>query len=608
MKKPLQTDDKRSTDHAQLRRSLEQSRIFGDLGDALISNLVDTMTIEVIPGGEKVFVQGDESKSLLVVVSGRLLARRLLEDGSYQRLTEIGPGVSVGEIGLILQQPRAAEVIAIRDTSVAQLSQQQFEQLLTLHPVAFNRAITRIMFEYAQQGIRRPPKVGATTFAVVPLDDKADTAQLCIGIKQALSQYGKVHHFTPEEGGAFHTRTGASQRSNDRLSDFEQRFDYLLYEASVQGCAWSSLAVRQADQLILVANYDTDPWLATLRDNLPDDLDSSMALKSLVLLHPDSAQTATVHMRWHEVFNLQRIYPLRGGRDRDIERLVRFITDRAIGLVLGGGGARGLAHIGVLQALHESNIPIDMVCGNSMGALIGAQYIHGTPITDLLERTRRFVRGGERPTLPLFSLLSGHRVRRDLQQMFGDTLVETLWQPFFAVSCNLTHASINTHENGPLWQSVLASNSPAGILPPVILKGELLVDAALLDNVPVKAMRQRLGFGTLIAIDVDVSDELKVDPTLEQLSSWQVLRQRLFNRKEDRLPGILDLLNRAGHLGGLANRQSSKAMADHYWQPPVSTFSLMGYAKGEDIVAVGYQYAMQQIDSAGLSNTPKQVK
>jgi predicted acylesterase/phospholipase RssA len=594
-------------DNKRLRRSLEQSRAFGDLDADLITNLANTMTMSVIPGGEQLLRQGEASDSLLVVVSGRLLASRRLPDGTSQRLAEIGPGSSVGEVGLILQQPRAADVVAIRDTSVARLTHQQFEQLLIQHPVALNRAISRTIFEYSRQSTSRPPTIGATTFAVVPLDASVDTSALCLGISKALAQYGRVNHLTPAEGETFHTGTGASIQSNDRLNDLEQQFDYLLFEASAQATPWSQLAIRQADQLILVANADTDPWVMTLNDTSIDDLfdgtldgtldgkPATIARKSLVLLHPADATTPTVNHRWHQNLELERIYPIRACRERDEQRLVRFMTDNAVGLVLGGGGARGLAHVGVLKALHESNIPIDMVCGNSMGALIGAQYVYGTEIDQLVKTTTRFVRGGERPTLPLFSLLSGKRVRRDLQRMFKDIAVESLWRPFFAVSCNLSRAVIKVHDTGPLWQSVLASNSPAGILPPVILNGDLLVDAALLDNVPVSAMRQRLRFGTLIAVDVDVSEELTVDPQLERLTGWQVLRQRLFHRNETRLPGIVDLLHRSGHLGGLAHRDASKAMADHYLQPPTAKFALMAYGKGEEIAQTGYRYAMEQI-------------
>jgi predicted acylesterase/phospholipase RssA len=601
------TDNLSPGNNTQLRRSLEQSRIFGDLGSDLIIDLVNSMTIKVVSGGEQVLAQGDKSDSLLVLISGRLLALRQLPDGTSQRLAEIGPGSTVGEIGLVLQQPRAADIVAIRDSSVASLAREEFEQLLKRHPVEFNRAITRTLYEYTNLPNNRPKTLGATTFAIVPLDKHIDTTQLCEGISKALSHYGKTRHLNPKEGEAFHTDSGASMLSNKRLHELEECHDYLLYQASAEATPWSKLAIRQADQLILVANSDTPPDMNASQKDILCGPGFDMIRKSLVLLHPETVEKPTVDLGWNETFDLERLYPLRQTLTADIQRLVRFITDRAIGLVLGGGGARGMAHIGVLRALHESGIPVDMVCGNSMGALIGAQYIHGTPIDDLLRTTSKFARGGEHPALPLISLLSGKRIQRDIKRMFGESTLEGQWRPFFPVSCNLSHANIKIHDQGPLWQAVLASNSPAGIVPPVVLDGDLLVDAALLDNVPVRAMREKLGFGTLIAVDVDVSEELTVDPALKELSGWQVLRQRLFGRNEARLPGIIDVLNRSGHLGGLTHREASKKLADYYLQPPVSHFALMGYGRGKEIADTGYQYAIAQIKDWALIKTLDQT-
>ena len=578
--------------HPQLRRSLEQSRIFGDSGTDLIVNLMERVTIKVVCGGQALFNEGDPSDYLLVVVTGRLLASRLLADGSRQRFNEIGPGSSVGEIGLILQQPRSADVMAIRDSTVAMLGREQFEFLLTRHPIELNRAITRTLFSYANQQFTRPPVVGATSYAVVPLDADVDIGPLCTTLQQALSKHGATSHIGVEDGRRIHD--DSRQHAHDQLSDLEQHYEYIIYQASTEDCDWSQLAVRQADQVLLVASHGSDPDAPHPAKVFLNGPGFEMVRKSLLLLHDDDVTTARIDSHWHQQFDLERIYPVRPNAAEDIARLGRFITGKAIGLVLGGGGARGLAHIGVLKALNEAKIPIDIICGNSMGALIGAQYANGTPTSQLLESTTAFVRGGERLTFPWISLLAGKRVRRDIQKMFQGASIEALWRPFFAVSCNLSQANIRVHDKGPLWQAVLASNSPAGILPPVVENGELFVDAALLDNVPVKAMRERLGFGTLIAVDVDVRQDLSVDPSLTSLSPWKALKDKLFGGGEPQ-PGIFELLNRSGHLGGLANRDAYRAQANHYLQPPVAEFPLMGYSKGEDIVKAGYRYAKSQI-------------
>lgn len=578
-----------------VQKALQQSGIFSDASDELLFALVDLIKIIEVKGGERLLTQGENSSSMQVLISGRLLAVKRNSDGSDTRLGEIGPGSSVGEVGLVLQQPRTADVYAIRDSSVADLNRDAFEQLLKAHPVELNRAITQKIFEYSPLSPKRPPSTGATAFAIVPLDDAQDVANFCQQLAQALQTQGSVYHFGPQEGEKLFRNATTKLALNQYIAKLEQEYDTLLYEPSQNNTAWSNLAIRQADKVFFVVGPDTNPDHVKLQDTLFNAPGFDLVQKSLVILHPESTVKPSVDITWHDKLRLHRLYPVRSNNIQDIERLARFMTDNAVGLVLGGGGARGFAHVGVLQALAERNIAVDMICGNSMGALIAGQYVNGTPVSDLVETTRNFTKGGERPTIPIHSIFSGNRVRRDIIKMFDSALVECQWLQFFTVSCNLTCATIHVHDSGTMWEAVLASNSPAAIAPPVIHNGEFLVDAALLDNVPVDAMRKKLGFGTVIAVDVDVKDELRVPKSLKKVNPWKMLWQRIFNRKEAPIPSLFDILNRSGHLGGLIHRDASIAKTDLYLQPPVSSFSLMAYARGEQIAQVGYRDAIQKI-------------
>ena len=186
--------------------------------------------------------------------------------------------------------------------------------------------------------------------------------------------------------------------------------------------------------------------------------------------------------------------------------------------------------------------------------------------------------------------------------MFGDTAVDGLWIPFFAAACNLTKGCTTVQDSGPLWRAVLASNSPAGLFPPVLFNGDMLVDGAILENVPVEAMRARLGTplerrrgnGTVIAIDVDVLEPMRVDPSLSRLSVWSTIKG-YFSPQTHPSPGIADILYRAGHIGGLNQRSRTIAQADLYMEPPVKAFALMAYRRADEIAEVGYQYAMKHI-------------
>jgi len=205
-------------------------------------------------------------------------------------------------------------------------------------------------------------------------------------------------------------------------------------------------------------------------------------------------------------------------------------------------------------------------------------------------------------TVPLIALVSGRRVERDLKRMFGDVTIDDLWLPFLASACNLTQGVTTVQDSGLLWRAVLASNSPVGLFPPVPDHGDLLVDGAILDNVPVGAMRARLGTpmeqrrgnGIVIAIDVDVPEAMGVDPHLTRLSPWHTLKGLVLpNAKPS--PGIASILYCAGHIGCATQRRHTMTQADHYLMPPVSEFSLMSYRRASAITEVGYRYAMDHL-------------
>jgi NTE family protein/lysophospholipid hydrolase len=155
-----------------------------------------------------------------------------------------------------------------------------------------------------------------------------------------------------------------------------------------------------------------------------------------------------------------------------------------------------------------------------------------------------------------------------------------------------------THESGSLLAAVLNSNTPPGLFPPQIVDGDLLVDGALLNNVPVDVMAKYNEGSTIIAIDVNAREDL-LNNTVNQggISGWYLLLNKLnpWGRKII-IPNILAILSRASIIGGLAQRKKlMEGIADLYLQPPVNQFSLMAYKDAEKIEEIGYQYAKHEL-------------
>lgn len=586
---------------------LRASAVFGALEHAVIEDLADVLQLQNVRGGDTVLREGEPSTCMFFVISGGLRVSRRDAVGNQLLFNEFRPGASVGEEGLVLEQPRAADVNAVRDSTLAVLHKTDYEALLALHPMALNRVFVQAIYNYLKHNL--PSKIRhAESIVVVPLNSDADALEVSRGLTRAFAKKGSAQCVSLADNAAFVESCGLEDADQIRRQEMlEEGVEHLVYEAGMHASAWTRRAFRQADQVVFVGSAGASHAIAALEHQLMDEPGYLLKRRHLVLLHAPDVRYPAPWGPWREGRDVERFYPMRRGHSGDYDRLVRFLTGNAVGLVLGGGGARGFAHLGVLRALQESGIAVDLVGGNSMGALIGAQYACDVPLDEIRERTQKFATGGEYPTLPLISLVSGYRVRRDLETMFGDLQVDGLWRPFFAAACNLTKGCTTIQDRGPLWRAVLASNSPAGLFPPVPIDGDLLVDGAILENVPVAAMRMRLGAaherrhgnGTIIAVDVDMLEELRAPTGASHLSLWKTMKAVLM-RGSVHAPTIGPIMYRAGHIGGMSQRSKAIGLADYYLEPPVRHFSMMGYRSSSEICEIGYRYTLEHVRNWNL--------
>ena len=583
------------------------SPVFGKLDRAVIDALASSLRLQHVPGGHPVIREREPANEMLFLITGGLRVSRRNAQGQLMLYNEIRPGMSFGEAGLILRQPRAADVTTVRDSVLAILSRDAFEALLNRFPLPINQVVVRAVYNYLRHSEEVAVRSHAQAFAVIPLHADSGASEVAASLASAFSKLGRTHLLEPpaKTGSAGIHNPNATQTLQDIAAyqdALEESSDYLIYEAEAEPSDWSMRAFRQADQVVFVVRADAKPFESALEKLLKAQPDFSLKRMHLAILHPVGSEAPSNMQAWRTDRNFERLYPLRSKRPGDYARLARFLTGKAVGVVLGGGGAKGFAHVGVLRALAEAGIPVDLIGGNSMGALIAAQFAAGSSLKEIIDNTRTFASGGERLTLPLVSLVGGNRVSRDLRKMFGNQQCDGLWIPFFAAACNLTQGKTTVQDSGPMWRAVLASNSPAGLFPPVLHKGDMLVDGAILENVPVDGMRMRLGTalerrrgnGTVIAIDVDVQELMSVDLKVKKLTPWIVFKS-YFSKGAGETPSIADILYRAGHIGGLVQRSSTIAQADHYLEPPVAEFSKMSYKRAEEIAEVGYQYAVKHI-------------
>jgi NTE family protein/lysophospholipid hydrolase len=268
-----------------------------------------------------------------------------------------------------------------------------------------------------------------------------------------------------------------------------------------------------------------------------------------------------------------------------------------VGLVLGGGGARGFAHIGVLRAMEEAGIPVDAIGGTSMGAGIAAHHALGLRADEVKTSNRRIfleLKPHHDFTLPVFSFVGARKAEEAGWKVYGTTEIEDLWIPYFCVSSDLSSAEMVVHRRGLLWKAALASASLPAFTTPVLHEGHLLVDGALLNNLPSDVMR-RLGPGVVIASEVSVEedDAFCCDriPT-----SWEALKGRWWGKKgEKRFPSLMEVVLRASLLHSTWRERMAVQEADLCLRPPVEAFGLLDFERLDDLVAIGYDYAREAL-------------
>lgn len=182
------------------------------------------------------------------------------------------------------------------------------------------------------------------------------------------------------------------------------------------------------------------------------------------------------------------------------------ISSHKVGLALSGGGARGLAHIGVLQVLEQEGIPIYCLAGTSMGGFIAAGYAAGLGI-DFLEREALRMASGRRllaladPSGRRRGLLEGQKVREYLVGHLGDHTFDDMPMPLALVAVDLNSGREVILRQGRVVKAVRATIAVPGIFKPVEWDGQLLVDGGLLNNLPADVVR-RMGADVVVAVDV----------------------------------------------------------------------------------------------------------
>ena len=598
-----------------VRRRLQQRQLravlpslLGPLDSDALAALEQQISWLTLRRGEVLFHQGDHGDAWYVVTSGRLaVVEPARHDQPERRLAEVARGEGVGEMALLTQEPRSATVYALRDCDLVRFPADHLAQLVASSPqvtYAILQTLARRLMERADGPRRR--KASDVTVVLVPASAAVAVAAVAARLAAALARFGH----TLLVGSAQLDQIGVARETANRphshpawirvetwLDEQSAAHRYVVLVADAAPNAWSARAVGRADQVIVVGDAQGDPDPGALEQALlPAAAAPHHSRRLLALLHRDGSRAPRGTARWLDARRVDAHLHIRLDRDDDIGRLARAVAGRSVALALSGGGARCFAHIGVVRALRERAIPIDLVTGTSAGALSAFLVAAEMSNAEMSRSALQFhlARPFSSYTLPLFSLLRGDRLSRALVQQCGDTEIEDLWLPFVAVSSNLTRRSVELHSRGLAWAALRASCSLPGIVEPQIRDGQILVDGGLIDNLPVGVARARLA-ERVIAVDVGSDQSLSFAGSAYP-SPWKALLER-FTRRRAHLspPGLLDVLLHSMLLSSLAHAEQMRLNADLCLRPDLARYGMLETAQHVQIIEAGYRHAREHL-------------
>lgn len=250
-------------------------------------------------------------------------------------------------------------------------------------------------------------------------------------------------------------------------------------------------------------------------------------------------------------------------------RKIKYMT---LGITLSGGGARGLAHIGVLKALEEKGIQPDVISGASAGAIVGALYAAGkTPdeIFDIAKESNLF------KLLKVNFMSRGFANLKYLKQVLEENIAhdnfDALTTPLYISISNLGKGEVEIRSNGKLFDVVVASCSIPIVFSPVEIDNQIYVDGGLLMNMPAQPIRDK----------VDVVIGVNVMPDRE----WS----------NEKFGGMFDVAVRTFNLAVLANYRQSKVLCDHILEPPeLENYHMFQFNKAEEMYQLGYDLVQKE--------------
>jgi len=499
---------------------LSQNPFLRSLGMDDVERLLQSAEIVTAERGETIMSAGERGTEVYVVVKGKAgIYTPPGESGRRQKLAVSEPGDLLGHAAVLLESPRTAEVITLEDSELLRIEAQAFMDIVTRNPLVQRQLLQYLatldfgpMTEVEDKMGRAMTYVcgaesglGTTTLAygmagalrgrnrpvLVDLKGEETTSRLGFKVRKkkivgipvceaAVPQGWKVRVVWPQQPEDLdrllkalkHERGAAAARSPILISAHQR---HPGHETVLQDSEAVVFVRRASDSFNDLATRRGQLRYQAIR--LDQGVGLPLATSRKAGRVPDDADAARMFWQTADLFPISSVSTYLG---RAACRMVRLIRGRSVGIALGGGGALGFAHIGLLRVLEKAGIPIDYVAGVSFGSLVGAIYTGGglSALEELIRRRMKLT------AMVGLSVLTTQVFARFVDSVVGDQDLGSTEIPFYPVGLDLATGREFVLARGTLGMAVRSSSCMPGAFPALNVGSARLVDGGMINNVP----------------------------------------------------------------------------------------------------------------------------
>lgn len=590
--------------------------LFGILDEDYLENLIaHKVQFLELSGNETLFSQGSEGSNIYILISGRLQAIKTTAGQNPQILNDIKQGELVGELAVISGKKHSASIVATRDSILAYISRDTYFDIAEHFPhhtlYLTNTIIKRLTADYKPNKSLRE----RWNIALIPASSSVNIADFAHSIKPYLQKHGRTLHLNNaliNDYLGYENIAQVGKENSDLyhkltfwIDRYEAQYNFIVYEADNKPSEWTERCLRQADEIIYVADSRDACGLSNLEKQIVEKHKNINTHQTLVLLHPASVKEPRNTKDWLDCRpHCSRHQHIRLENESDCERLARYMSGQTVAWVLSGGAARGIAHIGVVKAFREANIPVDIIGGTSFGSLVGAGIALGWTTEEMAAAAERSFQTS--PTsdfnwLPILSIVKGKKIEKMLKNLFGDSHIEDTWLNNYCIASNISKARLQFFKQGLMRQAIRASISLPGVLPPVLYDGDFLIDGGIFDNLPIEPMIEQYQANKIIAVEVGYMQ--KPSFTHENIPTNAQLLRDSFRSAENRRYNMPNFLSNIVESVTLCSDYKTAQFADKVdllLRPDLTKYGAADWKKYKEMIEDGYIYASKFLEKTDI--------